>query len=646
MCGIVAAFRGSGLEEERVLPALKTLSHRGPDGQAVWFDRPRQIALGHARLSIMDPEGGQQPLFNEDRSLAAVVNGEFYGFEAIRAELESQGHTFRTRSDSEILLHLYEEHGTDCLRYLRGEFAFVLWDAKHERLFAARDRYGIKPLFYAEWNGTVGFASEIKALFALGAPARWNQRYLHDVMSLGIYAPGQSCFAGVETIEPGHFLMVSRQGIQKQKYWDCDYPADGDPSVITDPDFARQEVRQRLDDAVRTRLRSDVPVGFYLSGGIDSCAILGLAARALPHRPQAFTLSFERADYDELASAEEMARRCGAELHPVRVTSRDLAESFDEAVTHAELPLLNAHAVAKFRLSRAVRAAGYRVVLTGEGADETFGGYAFYKQDLIMSSLRGQAPEEARRRLRQLFDGNPASQSLLRLEAGPGLPAYERRLGYTPSQTMALAEAWPGLRPFLAPAFERAFAGRDAAAEFLDRLDLHGQLEGRSVLHQSLYLSAKTFLPGYILAVLGDRMEMANSLEGRTPFLDHHLTEFVRRLAPELKISQGVEKFILREAVRDLVPPAAYERRKHPFLAPPVAQASSENPLREMLRDRLSSRAARDLPFYDLAKLSTLLDQGLDRLSAKEQTQLEPLLMTAASLVALQERFGVEAGET
>ena len=366
MCGIVAIFsRRTPISPESVQKATKSLFHRGPDGQRQWISPDHRIALGHARLSIIDLTTGDQPIASEDEQTRIVVNGEFYGFEAIQRELEQSGHRLRTRSDSEIALHLYEDLGTQCLHRLRGEFAFVLWDETHRTLFAARDRFGIKPLFYAFHNDALYFASEVKALFAGGVPARWDAESVYHSVEFGGHQV-RTLFDGIFQVPPGHYLIATDKHIQLHRYWDFDYPRSDTATVNrSDEDYAA-EFRSVLEESVRIRLRADVPVGCYLSGGLDSCSVLGLAARHHHEPIRAFTLTFDHVEYDECAVAKEMAAMVGAEFFPIPIRQDDLADHFANAILQSETLCINAHGVAKFVLSRAVRDAGYKVVLTGE----------------------------------------------------------------------------------------------------------------------------------------------------------------------------------------------------------------------------------------------------------------------------------------
>jgi asparagine synthase (glutamine-hydrolysing) len=639
MCGIVATFsEGAPVSPDGLRRATAALHHRGPDGQRQWIAPHGRVGLGHARLSIIDLAGGDQPIANEDETLHIVVNGEFYDFERIQRDLRGRGHRLRTGSDSEIALHLYEDLGTQCLHHLRGEFALVLWDEPRQTLFAARDRFGIKPLFWAQHEGTLLLASEAKALFAAGVPARWDRAAFFQSTSLFVPPVDGSLFRGVHQVPPGHYLLATRGQVRVERYWDFDYPrADARGGGRTDAEYAHA-FRDALDDAVRLRLRADVPVGCYLSGGIDSCAVLGLAARHHPEPIRAFSLTFDRKDYDESAIARAMAAHAGAEFHPIPIRQADLAEHFADAIAQAETTCINGHGVAKFVLSRAVRDAGYKVVLTGEGSDEILGGYPHFRRDMLLHDSAGQDPETVRRLLAELGSTNPVSRGLL-LPDGAGLPTatVERLLGFTPSWMEAYGTTAFKLHALFAPDFAAENAACDALGVFFAGIDVQGQLLGRPPVHQSLYLWAKSQLPNYVLTMLGDRMEMAHSIEGRVPFLDHHVVELVRDLPVNQKIRGMTEKHVLREAMRPLLTEEVYRRHKHPFTSPPVALDPDE-PLHAFLQDTLRGPVLASLGFYDRGAVVALLDR-LPSMDAPARTAVDPALMMLLSACVLHERF-------
>src|SRR5215471_5067821 len=495
MCGIVAIFsRRDAISPAVVERATKSLYHRGPDGQRQWISPDGKIGLGHARLSIIDLSTGDQPIASEDERTRIIVNGEFYGYEAIQQELQERGHRLRTKSDSEIALHLYEDFGLQCLHYLRGEFAIVLWDETRRRLIAVRDRFGIKPLFYAWHNDTLYLASEVKALFAAGVPARWDEESVFHAVSFGKHQT-RTLYDGVFEVPPGYFLLATEKHVQLTQYWDFNYPcADATAPTRPDAEYAA-EFRHELEEAVRIRLRADVPVGVYLSGGLDSCSVLGLAARHHPEPIRAFTLTFEHVQYDEGTIAKEMAARAGAEFFPIPVGQRDLADNFADAIAQCETPCVNAHGVAKYMLSRAVRDAGYKVVITGEGSDEILGGYAHFRRDMLLYNREGQDPDVVASLLDDLERLNPVSRGLLLPHGEPGpLHGVKRLLGFVPSWIETFSARSVKMRALLTGNFLETFGQREGFRPFFSDVDVRGQLAGRDPLNQSLYLWAKTGL--------------------------------------------------------------------------------------------------------------------------------------------------------
>jgi asparagine synthase (glutamine-hydrolysing) len=642
MCGIVALFsRRDPVSVAALERATRSLYHRGPDGQRHWISPDRRVALGHARLSIIDLATGDQPIASEDQCTHIAVNGEFYGYEVIQQELERSGHRLRTRSDSEIALHLYEDLGTACLHRLRGEFAFVLWDEVNRTIFAARDRFGIKPLYYAFHDQTLYFASEVKALFAAGVPARWDAESVSNSVEFGGHQM-RTLFDGVFQVPPGHYLLATERHIQVNQYWDFNYPcAQCTRPPRSDADYAA-ELRHALEEAVRLRLRADVPVGCYLSGGLDSCAALGLASLHRRDPIRAFTLTFDRADYDEEKEAKEMAAKAGADFYPIPIRQDDLADHFADAILQSETLCINAHGVAKYLLSRAVRDAGYKVVITGEGSDEILGGYAHFRRDMLLYNQQGQDPAEVAALLASLDKLNPVSRGLL-LPHGESLPLenVRRVLGFVPSWIEAFSARAFTMRNLLAPDFVAQFGHRESYHALLSDLDFRGQLEDRDPVHVSLYLWSKTMLPNYILAMLGDRMEMGHSIEGRVPFLDHHVVEVIRSLPVSQKIHGMTEKYVLREAVRDVITDTVYRRQKHPFLSPPATLNPKEK-LSQMMNDTLRGSVLASIPFFDQKKIVALLD-SLQTMDETAHVAIDPTLMMLMSTCVLHQGFRLAA---
>jgi asparagine synthase (glutamine-hydrolysing) len=619
----------------------KALFHRGPDAHNQWISKDGRVGLGHTRLSIIDLAGGDQPIANEDHSAHIVVNGEVYDFERIQRELTEAGHRLRTKSDSEVILHLYEDLGVQCLEELRGEYAFVVWDQRNQTLFAARDRFGIKPLYYAVHRDVLYLASEVKALFAAGVPGVWDDESAFNMTNFVVHSGSatRTLFKGIYQVPAAHYLIATKNSLQVRRYWDIDYPdASGIRASSRDEREWEERLHGVLSEAVRLRMRADVPVGCYLSGGLDSCATLGMATKFTP-KIRAFTLSFDHKDYDERSVAEEMANFAGADFHPIDVTQDSLVRAFEDAVHHSETLFFNAHGVAKFLLSKHVRDAGYKVVLTGEGADEVFAGYAHYRRDMLLYNSQGEDPEWIQSELRELHAAN-------RVSAGTSLPhgqalnleSVRRVLGFVPSWFVAFGSIGMNLQGLLAQDFKARHSG-DPYRYLLSNIDVRNQLRGRDAVTQSLYLWAALPLQSYILNVLGDRMEMAHSIEGRVPFLDHKVVELVRDMPTTQKIRGRAEKYVLREAAKRYITPTVYQRHKHPFRVPP-SMITMRGPMSQLINDTLRGTAFGDLPFFDQSKVIAMLDR-IPKMDTVERVALDAVLMVLMSASVLQQRFSL-----
>ncbi len=643
MCGFIGGLlRGAPITADRIRAALRRLEHRGPDHADWWCSQDQRFLLGHTRLSIIGLTNGDQPLVNEGGDIHCVVNGELYGYRAIRAEQQAAGRRFATDSDSEIALVLYERFGADFLHHLRGEFAVVIADERRRCLIAARDRFGIKPLYYSVHDGNVLVGSEIKALLELGVPARWDRE--------GFFAECHSArtsdrtlFAGVRAVPPGCYLVARDGEVTIRSYWDLEFP---DRQTLAADRRSDAEIvagfRDVLDDAVRERLVADVEVASYLSGGIDSCAVLGLAQRHLDRPIRAFTIVFGDAQYDERVLAERTAALTGSTFVPVPVTQEALVGAFSDALWHAETLVFNGHGVAKFLLSKAVHEAGIKVVFTGEGADEVLAGYPPFRRDLLLHNTEGQAPDEVARMVAALASANQSSRGLLTAdgEAAPGLDAVATRLGWVPSSLEVFASLAGKMLPLFNPGLLVELGRVNPYTDLLDSLDPPRRLAGRDPVNQALYVWGKTMLPNYILTVLADRMEMAHSVEGRVPFLDHHVAEYAAGLPVRHKIRGMREKHVLREAVRDVVLPEVYDRQKHPFMSPPARR--DDDALGAYCQDVLRSKVVEDQPFFDPQRVRALMD-GLATSDPDQRAAGEGVVLRVLSTCLLQERFGLSA---
>lgn len=589
--------------------------------------------MGHARLSIIDLATGEQPLANEDEQLHLIVNGEFYEFERIQQELKYRGHRLRTHSDSEIVLHLYEEFGTQCLQHLRGEFAFILWDESKQLLFAARDRFGIKPLFYALVGNTLYLASEAKALFAAGVPACWDRESFYQQL-FAYLASDRTLFKGVYQVPPGNYLLATHQGIQVNRYWDLDYPtANATAPEYTDTEYIEQ-FRYVLEEAVKIRIRADVPVGSFLSGGVDSSTILGMAAKHTAEPIRAFTVTFDRPGYDEGAIAQETAALVGADFQSIPLNQSDFANSIADAVWHAETLGVNPHGIARYLQSRVVHNSGYKVVLSGEGSDEILAGYSYARQDLL-----GDRAEQikAKTGLQGWEEKGKNSVTRTSNSVPAALATVQQTLGFIPSWLKEIAVNRSFFHFLLAPDYAAEFALRDVYGEFLHFFDVQGQLANRPPVIQSLYLWSKSILPNYIL--FAERLEMAHAVEVRLPFLDHHVFELVRDMPVSLLMRGMKEKYVLRQAARPVLTDTVYARPKQPFTAPP-ATLTTNNQLYTLMQDSLRSSDMASVPFFDQAAAIALLDE-LPVMSERRRIALDPILMMLLCTYLLQTQYNL-----
>lgn len=569
MCGFVGylgAVRDGGALLERMTAAI---AHRGPDEQGV-FTAPG-AGLGHARLSIVGLGDGQQPMSDASGELTIAFNGEIFNYVELREQLRARGRRFRTASDTEVILHLYDEMGEDCLSLLNGDFAFAIWDARRRRMFLARDRMGVRPLFYARRDGQFYFASEVKALLqAPGVTAELDPVALDQIFTLWAPIAPRTAFRDISELEPAHLMIVQDGQVTTRPYWSLDYPDAGAPSRHTDERAAAEELRALLTEATRIRMRADVPVGSYLSGGLDSSIIAALGAGMVPGGLKTFSVTFDSAEHDESAFQLEMAQALGTHHRAVACGAGDIAAVFPEVIRFTERPIIRTAPAPLFKLSGLVREAGLKVVLTGEGADEVFAGYDIFKENRVRRFCARQPNSRIRPHLfRKLYPYLPG----LRQQSAEYLASFFGANGHAPDDPLyshrPRFDGTAATKLFFSGDLRASLANYDATEELASLLP--SAFTRWHPLHQAQYLEARFLLPGYILSSQGDRMAMAHGIEGRFPFLDHQLVEFAASLPPGMKLKGLVEKHILREATADLLPPAIGRRTKQPYRAPDSA---------------------------------------------------------------------------
>lgn len=584
---------------------VAALHHRGPDGCGALVDGP--VGLGHARLSIIDLEGGAQPMGNEDGRIQVVFNGEIFNYVELRQKLLAQGHVFRTASDTEVLVHLYEQHGDDFVSHLNGQFAIALWDGARQRLVLARDRVGIRPLFYARIAGRLVVASEIKALFALPElPRRLDATALASTFSYWSVLPPGTVFEGVQSLPPGHRMTVDAQATRIERYWDWPYGGDAPPRW-SDERWA-DDLQTLLIDAVRLQLRADVPVGAYLSGGLDSSIITTIIRRHTDTPLRSFSLTFEDAEFDERVHQRALVDQLGTEHSSIQASKALIAAAFPRMVWHAEAPVVRTAPAPMMLLADSVRAAGYKVVLTGEGADEAFGGYDLFKEAAI----------------RRFVARVPGSRW-----RGTLLARLYPYLAHSPAAGRAMTQAYFGNRPEaptspwfahtprtvttrrILPFFREDWRGRMQA--FDPQTALAAQLPPDFArwppLQRDQYVEAQILMSGYLLSSQGDRMAMAASVEARYPFLDHRVLEFSCRMPARLKLCGLHEKVLLKRAFASKLPASIGQRTKQPYRAPDSASFFVDGRLRDETAELLDRRSLDAAGLFDPVAVAKLVEK-------------------------------------
>ena len=605
MCGICGQVLFD--PEARVDPAelrrmTEAIIHRGPDSDGYYLEDT--VGLGMRRLRIIDLETGEQPIANEDGSLWIVLNGEIYNYVELRPELEARGHVFRTRSDTETILHLYEDYGPKCLEHLNGMYAFAIWDRRRRELFIARDRLGIKPLFYAVQPGRrLIFGSEIKSLLQTDISREPDYLGLHDYLSLFYVPTPRSAFKEIHKLPPGHWLRCRADGtVQIERYWDVPFPTEGTgPRSERQPRAAYvEQIRHLLRESVRRQLRSDVPLGVFLSGGLDSTSVVAFMSELLDQPVRTFSIGFQEPSYNELPEARLVAQAFETEHHEL-VVEPDLIDLIPKIVLHFDEPFADYSAIPTYLVSQMARQE-VTVVLSGDGGDELFAGYQTHYAyrvarlyRLLPRLLRDRVIAPLVKRLPTSTDRISFDFMAKRFVTGAHLP-FER--GHYWWKVILNEDEKRGL--YAADLFHQV--QRDSYEVFAPYFDA---VRGAHPLNQLLYVDTHTFLLDDGLVKV-DRMSMAHSLEVRVPLLDHELVEYLAQVPPTLKSSGLNTKSLLRDVVRPLLPPTIVKGKKKGFTPPlPVWL---KNDLRDFVQDTLSSARIRDMGLLRPEAVSQILD--------------------------------------
>ena len=600
MCGIAGFVESNSTgakmatdERINVLNRMcRIIKHRGPDDQGTLVRG--SVALGMRRLSIIDLEGGHQPLTGCSEAVTVVFNGEIYNFRELQRDLEARGHCFHTHSDTEAIVHAYEEYGAKCVDHLRGMFAFAIWDEQSRQLFIARDRVGKKPLYYSLTNdGTLVFGSELKSLLEYpGISRETNTEALDGYLSFG-YVPDPLCIlTGIEKLPPGHHLTFAKGRVSVEQYWDFSF----EPVEVRGEEEYLDELRALLDEAVRMRLVSDVPLGAFLSGGIDSSAVVGLMSRAMSQPVKTFSIGFEEDSYNELKFARVAAKHFSTDHHEFIVTP-DICDVVDELVWHFDEPFADSSAIPTYMVSKLAREY-VTVVLSGDGGDELFAGYTRYQIDRKRSHLSG-LPRVVREKMMR-----PVSASLPHGTMGRN---FLRNISLDPiDRYIDSISIFTELnkRSLYTSDFKLSLKSHSTAtAQFRD---FAMSINTGDTMDPLLYLDSKTYLPGDILTKV-DRMSMAVSLEARVPLLDHKLVEFVTRIPASLKMKGLETKYLFKRAMKGMVPDEILERPKQGFGVPMQEWINLQ--LRGRIHDTLTDQRTRSRGLFEPDYVRVLLDE-------------------------------------
>lgn len=589
---------------ESLKAMVQSVHNRGPDESGYYIDD--HAGLGHCRLSIVGLTGGGQPIHDEDKTLWIVFNGEIYNYVELRADLEKRGHRFYTMTDTEVIVHLFQEKGERCVEDFNGQFSFAIWDSRKKELFLARDRCGVRPLHYTVHEGVLYFASEIKSIFALpGFPREMDVSALDQVFTFWTTLPGNTMFKNVHELLPGHTLVADAHGVNTRTYWNIPvYPREAYSEYSLDRMTA--DVRDLLIDSTRIRLRADVTIGTYLSGGLDSSGITSLVVRHFNSRVRTFGVTFEEDRFDESGHQRRMAKYLSVGHTEIAATNKSIRDNFKQVIWHAEKPLMRTAPVPLFLLSRLVQENNIKVVLTGEGADEFFGGYDIFREALA----------------RQFWARNPSSRFRFRLieELYPDIFKNARaHLGMKSFFEKGLADV---NHPFFShlPRWNttsraksffsndirdslQGYSGLDECAALLPK-DF-GRLD---VMEKAQYLEVMIFLSNYLLSSQGDRMAMGHSVEIRFPFLDHRLLEYLGHVPVQWKILGLNEKHILKRVFSDALPPEILQRSKQAYRAPVQTSLIDESDT-GFIESCLSQERLKETGLFDPAKVRLLIDK-------------------------------------
>ncbi|SMC92509.1 asparagine synthase (glutamine-hydrolysing) [Desulfocicer vacuolatum DSM 3385] len=631
MCGIAGIVNFKNFEDKE--PTLHRMAgylrHRGPDAAGFYSQGP--VGLAHTRLSIIDLTSGNQPIHNEDQSIWVIFNGEIFNYPELKCKLQSRGHQFYTQTDTEILVHMYEEYNTKMFSYLNGQFALALWDIKTQTLLLGRDRMGIRPLFYFHAHNRLVFASEIKAIFAdQTIPRKLDTQNLSDLFTCWSTMAHGTSFQNIFQLEPGHYALFSKQGMSLNQYWELPF---GKTSFRKESvDELAYELNHLIMDAARIRLRADVSVGAYLSGGLDSTYTSALVKNNFNNKLCSFSVGFTNKNFDESPYQNRAVEHLGTNHKTINCSHDDIGNVFPKVIWHTETPILRTAPAPLLILSNLVKKNNFKVVLTGEGADEIFAGYNIFKADKVRRFWAKFPDSRLRPRLlEKLYPyvfSQKNSKSIKFLEE-----FFKKGLEDINSPVYSHIQRWESnshLKIFFSENLKQQSQGIE---DFVKRYctTLPDDYMDWDPLSRAQYCEIKIFLSNYLLSSQGDRMSMANSIEGRYPFLDHRVVEFAASLPPMFRMNGITEKYILKHSARGMVLDELIERPKQPYRAP-MTQAFLGNTTHEYVHDLLSETAIKNAGYFDHKKTNRLVKkcqkQGGTLLSERENMALIGILST------------------
>lgn len=609
MCGIAGIFNrtDSLTDPEGVLKRmLSSIHYRGPDESGIYLNK--QVALGNVRLSIIDVQTGQQPLSSADGRYWIVFNGEIFNYVELKAELRKHGYPFKTESDTEVLLYAYIHFGSACLEKLNGQFVFAIWDNQEQELFLARDRVGIRPLFYTWIQNTIVFGSEIKTLLEYpGLDAEIDPESLSQVFTFWTVITPRTIFKKILELPPGHYMHLTKDKSTITRYWSLRFPVDEGDLFKGSIDDAAIELERLLTDAVRIRLRADVPVAAYLSGGLDSSATTSFIKKVAPETLQTFSIGFEDSEFDETPFQREVSDYLDTRHTAFTCTREDIGRYFPRVVWHSEIPILRTAPVPMFCLSKNVRESRIKVVITGEGADEMLAGYDIFKEGVIREFWSRQPDSKYRPLLFQklypyLAQFQGKNKNLLKFFFG-----YQLQDIHSPFYSHILRwKNTANIHNFFSKDLKDALSGYEPIREASTLLP--PGFENYSLLSKSQWLESVIFMSGYLLSSQGDRVAMANSVEGRYPFLDYRVIEFASTLPPGYKMHGLNEKYILKRMMMNRLPESVLKRPKQPYRAP-IAGSFLSSGSRGFVLDLLSEQGINRTGLFDYPTIRKLMDK-------------------------------------